>query len=79
MNHYQDDWSEWLPIIDFAAAALPQDSPGLSPFMIEKGFQPRMSFDWKRPEQAGRLTTNEKDARVDKALPGYMGLRSEQY
>ena len=46
VNHFQDDWSEWVPIVDFATAALPQDSTGLSPFMVEKGFQPRMSFDW---------------------------------
>ncbi|KAL3708702.1 hypothetical protein TMatcc_006686 [Talaromyces marneffei ATCC 18224] len=63
VNHHQDDWSEWISIIDFAAAALPQDSTGLSPFMVEKGFQPRMSFDWKEPESPARLTINERQAR----------------
>ena len=31
INHFQDDWSEWLPVIDFAAAAMPQESTGVSP------------------------------------------------
>ncbi|EED13508.1 gag/polymerase/env polyprotein, putative [Talaromyces stipitatus ATCC 10500] len=64
VNHFQDDWSEWLPIINFAAASLPQDSTGLSPFMIEKGFQPRMSFDWRKPDLPRKFTANEKNARV---------------
>jgi transposase InsO family protein len=63
VSYFQDDWSEWLPIIDFAAAVLPQETTGLSPFMIEKGFQPRVSFDWKEPEQPRRLTTNEQEGR----------------
>ncbi|EED22559.1 gag/polymerase/env polyprotein, putative [Talaromyces stipitatus ATCC 10500] len=64
VNHFQDDWSEWLPIINFAAASLPQDSTGLSPFIIEKGFQPRMSFDWRKPDPPRKFTANEKNARV---------------
>ncbi|KAE8551312.1 hypothetical protein EYB25_005196 [Talaromyces marneffei] len=63
VSYFQDDWSEWLPIIDFAAAVLPQETTGLSPFMIEKGFQPRVSFDWKEPESPQRLTINEQEGR----------------
>jgi RNase H-like domain found in reverse transcriptase/Reverse transcriptase (RNA-dependent DNA polymerase)/Integrase zinc binding domain/Integrase core domain/Chromo (CHRromatin Organisation MOdifier) domain len=46
VNYHQDDWSEYLPMIDFAAALLPSESTGLSPFMVEYGFEPRVSFDW---------------------------------
>jgi transposase InsO family protein len=46
VNFYQDDWSEYLPLIDYAAATLPQSSTGQSPFFTERGFNPRMSFDW---------------------------------
>jgi transposase InsO family protein len=49
VNYHQDDWSELLPIVDFAAAALPQDSTKNSPFMIERGYEPRTSFDWQEP------------------------------
>ncbi|EED18927.1 retrotransposon polyprotein, putative [Talaromyces stipitatus ATCC 10500] len=62
VNHHQDDWSEWLPIMDYAAATLPQESTNLSPFMIERGYQPRTSFDWSGPAQPGRLTINQRDA-----------------
>ena len=36
-------------MVDFAAAALPHDSTGLSSFMVEIGYEPRTSFDWDRP------------------------------
>jgi hypothetical protein len=49
VNHYQDNWSEFLPIMDFAAAALPNDSIGISPFFVERGYEPRTSFDWQEP------------------------------
>jgi transposase InsO family protein len=49
VNRYQDDWSEYLPMNDFAAAALQQDSTKRSPFFIERGYEPRVSFDWRLP------------------------------
>jgi hypothetical protein len=62
VNFAMDDWSEYLPIIDFATSSLPQESVGVSPFMIEKGYQPRMSFDWRDPVPPRKLTLNEKEA-----------------
>ena len=35
VNHYQDDWSDWLLIMDFAAAVLPHESTGVPPFLID--------------------------------------------
>lgn len=46
INRYQDNWSELLPLIDFAAAALPSESTGASPFLVDCGYEPRTSFDW---------------------------------
>lgn len=34
-NYMQDDWSKWLPMVEFA---------DLPPFYLNKGFHPRMSF-----------------------------------
>ena len=45
INYHQDNWSDLLPIMDFAQAALPHDSTGLTPFYIEFGYKPRTSFD----------------------------------
>lgn len=58
INHYQDNWSEFLPMVDFAAATLPQESTGMSSFMIERGYEPRVSFDWN-PASLPRSTPPE--------------------
>lgn len=46
VNHYQDDWSEKLPMMDFAGALLVGESTETSPFLIDSGYTPRTSFDW---------------------------------
>ena len=46
INHHQDNWSELLPMIDFAAAALPSNITLTSPFLIDYGYEPWTSFDW---------------------------------
>lgn len=46
VNYYQDNWSELLPAMDFAAASSPHESTGLSPSEVEMGFVPRMHYDW---------------------------------
>ena len=46
INHYQDNWSELLPLMDFAAAALPHESTGVPPFLVDCGYEPCTSFDW---------------------------------
>jgi transposase InsO family protein len=45
IDYYQDNWAEMLPLIDHAAMVLPSESTGLSPAYIEKGYEPRVSFD----------------------------------
>lgn len=47
VSYYQDDWSEYLPMVDFAAAVLTQESTGMSPFTVECGYEPRTSFNWR--------------------------------
>lgn len=63
INYHQDNWSELLPIIDYAQATLPHESTGLSPFYIEFGYEPRTSFDWNQPPELatlrGRLNRDE--------------------
>jgi predicted aspartyl protease len=51
VNYYQDNWSELLPIMDYAQLALPHESIGMSPFELLYGYQPRTSFDWKTPKE----------------------------
>ena len=46
INHHQDNWSELLPMVDFATAALPSDTTLTSPFFIDCGYEPQTSFNW---------------------------------
>jgi hypothetical protein len=46
INHFQNDWSLYLPCLDFAHATQPHDSTGLVPAQVELGYLPRMTFDW---------------------------------
>jgi hypothetical protein len=47
---------------DFAAAALKQDSTKKSPFFIDRGYEPRVSFDWRIPTSRASSTPSTEDA-----------------
>lgn len=49
VNYYQDNWSELLPMMDYAQLTLPHSSIGMSPFEVRNGFKARTSFDWADP------------------------------
>ena len=65
VNYYQDNWSDLIHIVDFAAAALPHDSTGLSSFMVEMGYEPRTSFDWDCPADLINVTDVIRKARAN--------------
>lgn len=44
VDYLQDDWAEWLPMAEYSSNALPSNSTGLSPFLANYGFEPRLSF-----------------------------------
>ena len=60
VNYFQDDWSEWLPMVDFAASCLPHESTGVSPFFAECGYEPRLSIDWDQLEARKPGSTKER-------------------
>ena len=51
VNYYQDDWSDLLPMMDYAQLTNWHESIGMSPFELLYGYQPRTSFDWKNPKE----------------------------
>jgi transposase InsO family protein len=65
VNTFQDNWSELIPAVDYAAATLPQDSTGMSPFMVELGYQPRMDIDWERPADKFPVSEHIRKGRED--------------
>jgi transposase InsO family protein len=65
VNHYQDNWSDLLPMMDHAQLTLPHDSTGISPFELNYGYEPRTSFDWKpkKDPSSANEKVNRQDAR----------------
>ena len=47
MNYYQNNWSDLIYIVDFAAVALLYNSTRLLSFIVEIGYKPWTSFDWE--------------------------------
>lgn len=62
VNHFQDNWSELLPALEAAHAAIPHASTGLSPHMVDYGYEPRLDFDWRDAEYKPK-TVREKLSR----------------
>ena len=52
-------------MVDFAAACLPHESIESSPFLIECGYEPRLSIDWNQTKepQTVKEQINRDDAR----------------
>jgi hypothetical protein len=51
VNYYQDNWSDLLPMMDYAQLTLPHATIGMSPYELQHGgAKPRTSFDWKQPK-----------------------------
>lgn len=64
VRHYQDDWSDLLPALDAAGASMPHESTGLSPSMIDYGYDLRLDFDWTEREDKSK-TVQEKLSREE--------------
>ena len=56
-NYAQDDWAKWVPMVEFADNNNTASSTSLTPFFMNKGFNPRMSFD---PDTTDYETTRER-------------------
>jgi hypothetical protein len=44
VNHQQDDWVQWLPLVEFAANNEVSESTKCTPFLTVQGADPQMSF-----------------------------------
>jgi hypothetical protein len=45
VNYLQDDWAEWLPLVEFTTNNQALETTGLSLFFTNKGFDCRCQFD----------------------------------
>ena len=42
-NYQQDNWSELLPLAEFAYNKAPSSTTGISPFFVNKGYHPNIA------------------------------------
>ncbi len=59
-NYQQDDWSEWLSMIEFVSNAVTSAFTELSIFMTNYEFESRMNFDSLNTETNDRLSDRER-------------------
>ena len=60
-NYQQDNWSELLPLMEFAYNNAPSATTGITPFFANKGFHPNLSVSVSRTFSSARA----KDFAVD--------------
>jgi transposase InsO family protein len=51
-NHQQDDWVDWLPLVEFAYNNAVHEATGQTPFFLNKGRHPRPLLDSPEINQA---------------------------
>ena len=76
VSYLQDDWSEWLPLAEFASNLHFSESTGLSPFFANYGFHPRMGFEPVQPVNT-RPATRDAELFAQKMNSIVDFLRSE--
>jgi hypothetical protein len=66
VNYYQDNWSDLLPMMDYAQLTNWHESIGMPQFELLHGYQPRTSFDWKTPKEPAtvRERLNREEAQT---------------
>ena len=49
VNYLQDDWPDWLPLVEFTGNNTKSETTKVSPFFANKGFHPCMGFKSAEP------------------------------
>jgi hypothetical protein len=57
----QDDWSEWLPLAEFAYNNSPSASTDISPFFANKGYHPSIGVDLNRDVPSAKAAAYAAD------------------
>ena len=67
VNHHQDDWTDWLPLCEFAANNAASETTQVSPFFATFRTDPRMNFDLNQPiENPEQVRAHEAAANLRK-------------
>ncbi len=49
INFYQDDWVDWLPLVEFVTNNQVSEAIGLSPFFVNYSFHPCLDIEPVKP------------------------------
>lgn len=60
VNYLQDDWVKWLPLAEFAGNTNVSATTQVSPFFANKGYHPRLSFDFQPKLKPDEVLTAAK-------------------
>ena len=69
VNHYQDNWSKFIPALDFVQNGTPHDSTGLEPHEVMMGCPMPQQWEWQN------RTTDFSDIAVREKLSRQEGQR----
>ncbi len=79
LNHFQDNWSELLPAIDFTQTVTSHSSTDLTPAMMEMGTQPHISYNWLKRVCNIRTFKNTVKKQVDQQETRIFAQRIREY
>lgn len=65
VSYYQDNWSDLLPLMDYAQLTLPHSSlDNMTPYEVLHGYKARNSWDWSYPNSTPKNKVNVEDAKA---------------
>ena len=70
IDYDQDNWEELLPAAEFQARAAEQDSIKMSPFFLNNGYYPRISFTYK--PRTGKDPRQKKEFKQAESIARYI-------
>ena len=76
VDYDQDNWEELLPAAEFQARAMKQDSIKMSPFFLNNGYYPRMSFTYE--SRTGKDPRQKEEFKQAESIARYMEAALEK-
>ena len=76
MDYDQDNWEELLPAAEFQARAVEQDSIKMSPFFLNNGYHPRISFIYK--PRTGKDPRQKEEFKQAESIARYIEAALEE-
>ena len=73
VNHTQDNWVDWLPVVEFAMNNAATSATGMTPFFANKGFHPAFTTPEPPPSEERPSQATTIDEQMDAILKDIVG------